>query len=523
MSASSKKKIRKEQESAALTEKQIAAQKDAKQLKLLTIAFTVVMAVILVVAITVGVNQTLTANGTREKSTTALTVTDHKINSVTMNYFFVDAVENFYTNYGSYASLFGLDLTAPLNAQVVDEETGMTWADDFMESAKSTAQAVYALSDAAKAAGFALSEEETAALDTDLQTMAMYAQLYGYESTDAFLKARYGNGSTEASYREYIQMRTLAEAYQNHYTESLTYTDAQLRAVDTENYNKFSSFSYNTYAVSTSKFDSEADAEAAAKALTGADINTVEALDAAIAAMPINAETTAVSTTNTNVLYTSLSSLYADWVSDSSRKVGDTAYFANKTTDAEGNESVLSYNVVMFNGVEENEFALADVRHILVNYEGGTTDESTGAVTYSDEEKAAAKAAAEELLNQWLSGDKTEESFAALATEHTDDTGSAENGGLYEKILPGQMVANFNDWCFDSSRQAGDTGIVESNYGYHVMFYSGDNAMTYRDYLIDTELRNADVTDWFQALTDAATVTDGDTKYIRMDMVLSAG
>ena len=523
MSASSKKKLRKEQEAAALTEKQLAAQKEAKQLKLLTIAFTVVMAVILVVAITVGVNQTLTANGIREKNTTALTVADHEINSVTMNYFFVDAVENFYSNYGSYAAMFGLNLSAPLNEQVVDEETGMTWADDFLNSAKNTAQAVYAVADAAQAEGFTLSEEETATVEANIQTLEMYATLYGYEDVDAFLKARYGAGAGKESYTEYTKLCALADAYQKHYAESLSYTDAQLRAVDAENYNRFSSYNFNSYYMATSKFDSEADAEAAAKSLTAEEITTVEALDAAIAALPINAETSAFSTSNSKTLYTSLNSIYAEWMSDSSRKAGDTAYFASTSTDAEGKESVMGYYVVMFNSVEDNTFALADVRHILVNYEGGTTDETTGATTYSDEEKAAAKAAAEDLLKQWESGDKTEEGFAALATEHSDDAGSASNGGLYEKVFPGQMVVNFNDWCFDDSRAAGDTGIVESTYGYHVMYYVGDNAMTYRDYLIDTELRNADITDWFQALTEAATVTDGDMKYVRMDMVLSAG
>ena len=35
------------------------------------------------------------------------------------------------------------------------------------------------------------------------------------------------------------------------------------------------------------------------------------------------------------------------------------------------------------------------------------------------------------------------------------------------------MVAAFNDWCFDPERQVGDTGLVKTNYGYHVMYYSG--------------------------------------------------
>ena len=33
------------------------------------------------------------------------------------------------------------------------------------------------------------------------------------------------------------------------------------------------------------------------------------------------------------------------------------------------------------------------------------------------------------------------------------------------------MVTEFNDWCFDESRQYGDTGLVRTTYGYHVMFF----------------------------------------------------
>ena len=35
------------------------------------------------------------------------------------------------------------------------------------------------------------------------------------------------------------------------------------------------------------------------------------------------------------------------------------------------------------------------------------------------------------------------------------------------------MVQAFNDWCFDESRAYGDYGLVQTNYGYHVMFFVG--------------------------------------------------
>ena len=85
------------------------------------------------------------------------------------------------------------------------------------------------------------------------------------------------------------------------------------------------------------------------------------------------------------------------------------------------------------------------------------------------------------------------------------------------------MVTNFNDWCFDESRQAGDTGIVESDYGYHVMYYVGDSETTYRDYQITNALISADTTEWYNALVESMTLTEENLKYISMDLVLSNG
>ena len=65
--------------------------------------------------------------------------------------------------------------------------------------------------------------------------------------------------------------------------------------------------------------------------------------------------------------------------------------------------------------------------------------------TNNTAEKEAAKQKAEEILDEWMSGDATEDSFAALANEKSDD-GNGTTGGLYENVYPGQMVSSFNDW-----------------------------------------------------------------------------
>ena len=144
-----------------------------------------------------------------------------------------------------------------------------------------------------------------------------------------------------------------------------------------------------------------------------------------------------------------------------------------------------------------------------------------GYTTYTDEEKAAAKTAAEEILNEWKSGEATEASFAGLAAEKSGDPGSTATGGLYEDVYPGQMVAAFEDWCFNEGRKAGDTGIVETEYGYHVMYFSGNSDTTYRDFQIRNELASNDLTEWYTGIVDSAVVTDGDIQYLALDMVLS--
>ncbi len=541
MSASSNKKLRTEQDTSKLTERQIAEQQEAKKVKMYTIAFVVVLVFLLAIAAYVGISQYIRTSGVNENKTIALTVGDTQLNNTELNYFFMDSVNNFYSQNGNYAAIFGLDVTKPLNQQVMDPETGETWADYFVNTAKTNATSVYALYGAAVKEGFTMPEAQQNSVDSTISTLELYSTIYGYKDANQYLKAIYGSGASLESYRSYLEKTMLASAYQTAYADSLTFTDADLRAAEADNYNKYSSYAYNYYNLPVSKFleggttdengnttysdeekaAAQQKAEAAAKSLTGEEITTAQALDAAIAALSINADNdTAMSTRYDDQSYTGINSTIAQWLSDSSRKEGDITYLANSTTDADGKETINGYYVVRFDSVNDNTFPLKNVRHILVSFEGGTSDDS-GNITYSEEEKAAAKATAEELLNQWKSGEATEDSFAALATDKSSDPGSTANGGLYEDIAPNQMVAAFNDWCFAEGRKAGDTGIVETEYGYHVMYFVGDSDVTYRDYQIRNELTENAVSEWYADLIANTNVTAGDTRYLSLGTVFS--
>lgn len=117
-----------------------------------------------------------------------------------------------------------------------------------------------------------------------------------------------------------------------------------------------------------------------------------------------------------------------------------------------------------------------DVRHILVEVPADTTDSGAG-VEYTDAEWEACLKAAQELLDQFLAGEATEEEFAKLAKEHSKDPGSAANGGLYDHLTKDTgFIKGFTDWYVDESRKPGDTGLVKntesSTQGYHIMYFS---------------------------------------------------
>ena len=540
MSASDKKKTRHEQYVSQMTEKQQKEAKESKKLRL----YTIIFAVVIVLMIGIVIATTFLRSGILERKTTAATINgDTKISAAELNHYYMDTVNQFMNQFGNYLSLTGLDSTKPLDEQIQDEETNTTWADYFLQDATKRMKSVYAVYNDAVAQGYTLSDTAKTQLDMTVSNMAAYAKIYGYPDANSYIKAVYGQGCNEETYRQYAEIQLIASEYAKDHSESLTYDDAALRAAEAENFNAYSSYSYHSYFVGASHFyeggTTDADgkttysdeekqaglkaAEKAAQDLLDQKPATAEEFDKAIGAMSINADTDAKSTVFDRVLYSQIGQIFRDWVTDAQRTAGDMTVIPNETetTNEDGTttKTMTGYYVVMFDGATDNTFPLVNVRHILVPYEGGTTGKN-GQKTYTDEEKAAAKTKAEELLAQFTSGEATEDAFAALAKENSTDGGSKENGGLYEDVYPGQMVRNFNDWCFDESRKPGDTGIVESDYGVHVMYFVGDSETTYRDYMITKELRSADMAKWEESLAETVTVELVDTSKVNTDLVI---
>lgn len=266
-------------------------------------------------------------------------------------------------NYGSYASMLGLDYTKALALQ--DAPSGGTWEQYFLTSATNNFAEIRALYLAAQEAGYELPETDASSIEDVLDPEGSFAKSAadnGYDDVDAYLQLNFGKGVTTEIYHDYL----------------LTYYTAV---------NYYKNVLYGE----------------AANALTDAEIE---------------------------------------------------AYYD------ENAQSYIDQGVTKVNNVS--------VRHILIQPEGEKDSDGN----YSDEAKAAAKAEAERILALWQA-DPTEDNFKTLALEYNQDPGSKDNGGLYEDFQPGKMVTEFNDWCFDESRQPGDCEIVETTHGYHIIYFIG--------------------------------------------------
>ncbi len=463
----------------------------------------------------------------------------YDISATVLNFFYVDAISSQYSawkqTFGEYTQTYLkqyylLDLTVGLDSQFYDSTTQETWADYFLDIAKQDAKETYALSDQADAEEYTLSDDAQAEYDSWVANYQSYANLYGI-SADELVQTVYGDGATFALWKEYLLRIIKAQDFADAYGKSLTYDSAALKAYEQGREQEFSAYSYAVYHISYVKYPhlgTEVEgstaftaeqkqaalnaAKADAETLTSA--NTVEELNTLIAALSFNSESkSAVATVAENQAYAELTESLRAWLTDPARQAGDATTLANISKNDDGTTVTNGYYAVLFTGRNENLRPLANVRHILVEFEGGTTNPT-------EEQKTAAKTEADRLLALWKEK-STEEYFIELVKEYTADSGSKETGGLYEDISPEtNFVESFLNWSIDPARQAGDTGIVESVYGYHIMYYVSDDEVIYRDMLIERALKDVDYSKWYDGIMDAYTPTFDDAELSNYDYVI---
>ena len=503
MSASTEKKLRQAAREAGTDKKLLAQQEEAKKKAQSKLRWTLgTIAVILLIAVILFLN-----SGFFYKNTTALTIGDEKFSPAQVNYQYATEYLNTANQYGSYASLFGLDTSTGLSGLDKQESPmgdGSTWKDYFLDAAKNDLIQVKALTDYAEANGIALDEEDIASVDEGFEGIDEHARSLGFAGADNFFAANYGNGVDQKLARRMMLSNALATKAYTAKHDSIDYSAQELEDYYQSLEGSRDVYDLVYYYVAAAKNEGEdapsqqamAEAQAEADAILyaykdGDDIaDLTERFSVAVDPDELGNEATVLSA----VTSTSAPAAIRDWLT-AERAEGDV------TTAADDN----GVYAALFLARGDNHYATANVRHILIRAEAGEDG------SYSKEALAAAKARAQEILDEFNAGDKSEESFATLANLYSEDTGSNTNGGLYENVARGQMVKEFDAFCF-AGHKSGDTAIVygeNAGYaGYHVVYYVGDGPL-YSDVIARSDLLNQDMSQWLTELTEAYEAVEG--------------
>lgn len=496
-----------------LTEREKKELKEKQAHKRNTILATIagVISVVLVVALLVW------NSGIIPRHTTALTVKDHNYSVADMDYYFHQALNNTYSQQQSMAQFYQqnnlgdyeitLDPNGDLKAQYVDDAQTQSYYDYFIEQSKNSLVQVTALYDAAKAANHTLSEKAQAELDEALTDLDATVAQYNFGSRNAYLQAVFGRNVNERVYLKNLEMNILAYDYSQTVSETMKdYSDDELNAYYTENSDTLDSYDYDfVYFDGTVQPTTDADgnqqevtdeqkAEALAQAKADAEAMLDTVKNPTIGTQPedgqpktfatIATDLGKTATVRTSTMGADFNTMpFAEWLMDSARKDGDTELF-----EMEG----YGYYVAQFHKRYRNDDPTMDVRHLLCAFEADEETEhdhdENGNHVYTDAEKQAAHDEAAALLEQFNQGEKTGEAFGKLAEEHSDDgrdqTSGKLNaeGGLYQKVTPSSnYVKPWLDWIFADGRKEGDTGLVETDYGWHIMYLDGYNRPAWMD------------------------------------------
>lgn len=503
MSASREKKIRQEQ--AGMPDPKTAREaKQRKEEKRSNMLYGAIAAAFLLVAvIAIGWRVSIWYADRAQQTAIAATVNDTEYTAAEVNFYFKNTVQNFASQNYYFLSYLGLDISGDLREQEYAE--GESWFDYFLDQSLQQMADIQALNDAAAADGYTWNDELQAQLDASLDSLKSSASMYGY-SAEQYLQAIFGSNMTEKVYTEQLKRAMLAESYSQQYEDSLTYSDSELSAAYAADPNAYDQVSYEAIRVDGNPATKDADGneievtdEMKAEAKTAAK----EAADTLYASWQEGGSLSDLAEGNDKATYSSSEAaswsdtVLMNWLFDSKRQAGDSAVLAD--------EDNAIYYVAVFHDRFRDDYNTINVRHILIQPAAGELSEGDEGYEAEQEQlKAEAKQKAEDLLAQWKAGEATEDAFAALAAESSEDSGSASNGGLYTQVSKGEMVTEFNDWCFDASRKAGDTGIVETTYCYHVMYFVGTDEPHWK--LQATEnLASEDYSAWYAEKTEGYT------------------
>lgn len=517
MSASREKKLRQELAASGTPDpkKVREAEELAKQRRSNMLYGLIAALFVLVAAVVLVWNSNVI-----QRTSTAVTVGGQKYSAAQVDYFYHSTYNNLRNSqYASYMSLSSVnDLSTAtltdMDKLVLGVSDDMTWDAFLKDAAVKSLTEVTALNNAAKEEGFTFTDEMQKDVDDTMAQLKEAAASNGI-SLSSYVKAVFGKNVTMSTLKDLLKTVTMVSHFDSKHESSLTYSLEDLEKSYSENTKQYDVVSYESiYFTGTAPSTTDADGKTVApteEESAAAKAAAKEAADEALRRYQNGESLSDIAASMDNATYSSpnaatySNNVVGEWIFADERQNGDTALL----------ESDPNQYLVVFHERGRNEYNTVDARHILFLTNASSLDSKSD--TYEKELallKDAAKAKAEDALNKWKAGEATEESFAALANELSEDPGSNTNGGLYQEIYRHQMVDTFNDWIFDESRQAGDTGIVETDYGFHVMYFSGEN-IPYWQVQVRNNLRKADHTAWKEALLADLTANVGSgMKYV---------
>ena len=465
MSASREKKSRQENLAGGYVDPRTKREKDEQAKDRRSNALYIAIAVIFVI---VGIVVTVANSKVIERSADAVTIGNETYTAADVSYFYNTIYSSFVSKNSYYLSAYGLDTSKSLKEQDCPIN-GSTWYDYFRDQALESLKSYALLAQKAEAEGFDASEEVEQSVQETLSDLDASAASAGYTRAQ-YIKAVCGPLVNEKVFERNIRMMALAQAYSNSYSDSLSYTSDEVQAAYDADPKSYQSVDIE-YILFSSGAGSDATDEEKAQLLDEAKQKAETALSRYAQGEAFDAIGEDMEGSYAHVAYAANgSSDMLTWAFDDARQAGDTTVAAYGET---------GYYAVLFHSRSRNDYHTVSVRHILVD----------------SEEKA------NELLQQYNDGEQTEDAFAALAVANSTDS-NASSGGLYTDIYRGQMVSEFEDWCFDSSRQPGDTGIVQTSYGYHVMYFVSTNENPYWYVQAETSLKSSAYNKWYAAITD---------------------
>lgn len=430
----------------------------------------------------------------------------------------------YYQYYYQTSNGYDLSLTPEEQTQTTKDADGneITWAEKLHEDTLEIIQLHKAYYNEALKMGLKLTKADEAFIDKQIEDLRDEAKSAGSNSSssnsenkvtyslNAYLRKVYGGSINERFLRKQLKIQVLAQKYLTERTNEIA-KDYDQKDIDAEYKKDTTAYDFVTFRAYTfkttelTKEDKETDdalkarqAKANAEVKKNAnDFYNAVTNDATFTAKAkeLNKDTADYNVdkeTKYSMLKSTAQSTFSEdaakWLFDSSTKVGSKKLFSDEENG--------KYIVVLALSKPHQEQTVT-ARHILFQ----TKDQSSGK-DLSEEEIAKKKTQAEDVLKKFNEGDKTEDSFAALANEYNEDTGSSSNGGLYEHIYPGQMVTEFNDWVFDANRKAGDVELVETDYGYHIIYFVAKDGKDYYDSTIRSSKANEDIETETKALQE---------------------